>query len=155
MWKARVGTTGAALALIAIVVSAAGPAPTAQRAKKALTLENIVGRQSGARQAAISPDGKLVAIGGEGPEGSGIYLVNTAGSAAPKLWLQGNGAVWFPDSQRIVFSRDTDLWTASVGSNTARPRSRRTDGRWRSIRREAGIRTSGSCPRTAARRPNN
>lgn len=120
MWNVKTGITAAAVALIA-AGSAAPPPTTAslpQRAKKPLTLENIVGRQSGARQASISPDGKWVAVAGDGPEGSGIYLAATSG-AAPKLWLQGNAPVWFPDSQRIVFSRETDLWTASVGSVTA------------------------------------
>lgn len=121
MVKAAVGTTAAAIALISALATSppAMSAAAPQRARKALTLENIVGRQTGARQTAISPDGKVVAVSGEGPQGSGIYLIETGANAASKLWLQGNNPVWFPDGQKIVFSREADLWTASVGSATA------------------------------------
>ncbi len=65
------------------------------------------------------PTGRYVAISGDSRQGSGIFLVATAGDSTPKLWLQGNNPVWFPDSKRIVFSRENDLWTAAVGSTAA------------------------------------
>ena len=42
-----------------------------------------------------------------------------ADSAPTKLWFQGNVAAWFPDSQRVVFSRQGDLWAMRVGSTDA------------------------------------
>ncbi len=85
---------------------------------RALTIENIYGGQpaNGVRQVSMAPDGKLVAITGEGPSGSGVYLVAPSETAPPRFWFQGNVQAWFPDSQRIVFSRDNDLWTLRVGS---------------------------------------
>ena len=94
-------------------------APERASGTKALTIENIVTDGSGARGAAISPDGKWVAATGRGPDGSGIHLVATSGDSTPKLWLDGNNPAWFPDSARIVFSRGGDLWTARIGSNDA------------------------------------
>ena len=55
----------------------------AQSGTKALTIENITGRQNGARQAAISPDGRWVAIAGDAAAGSGIYLSETASPNEP------------------------------------------------------------------------
>src|SRR5262245_34964373 len=60
------------------------PAPRAQeKAKRALTLENIVGGGrggGGARGATISPDGKSIVIGTDGPSGAGNYLWSPATS---------------------------------------------------------------------------
>jgi dipeptidyl aminopeptidase/acylaminoacyl peptidase len=82
---------------------------------KALTLENIVGRQSGARQAALSPDGQWVALTGDGPQGTGIYVVRPNGTDAPRLLTEGSNPEWFPDGTRLVFSRESDLWTIATG----------------------------------------
>jgi Tol biopolymer transport system component len=119
----RAGVLSIAVAAIASPMAIPQAAQPAQ-SRKALTLENIVGRQGGARQAAISPDGQYAAVSGDGPEGSGIYLAQTTGPATPKLWVQGNGAAWFPDSKRIVFSRGSDLWTVAVGSTDTGQRGR-------------------------------
>ena len=107
-------TTAMAVA-IAVCSSAAG---VTQSKTRALTIENIYGvtPANGVRQVSIAPDGKLVAITGEGPSGSGVYLVSPSETAPPRFWFQGNVQAWFPDSQRIVFSRDNDLWTQRVGS---------------------------------------
>ena len=45
--------------------------------------------------------------------------MSPADTAPPKLWFQGNVAAWFPDSQRVVFSRQGDLWAMRVGSTEA------------------------------------
>lgn len=130
-----------------LVALAAGPVSprgfSAQVAKaKSLTIENIVDGQggSGVRQATISPDGKWVAMTGDGPSGSGVYLMSPAESAPPKLWFQGNVAAWFPDSQTVLFSRGGDLWSMRVGSTdgrqvtkdseTERAPSVSPDGKW-------------------------
>lgn len=116
----RAGAGGVALvAAFAIFEQAAVSPHAAQSPGKALTIENIVGRQGGARQAALSPDGTRVALVGEGQQGSGIYLVSPGDHAAPKLWTQGSNPVWFPDSGRIAFVRESDLWSVAVGSAEA------------------------------------
>jgi dipeptidyl aminopeptidase/acylaminoacyl peptidase len=95
------------------------PEAQPQAGTKALTLDNIVGRQNGVRQVAISPDGKLVAIAGDTPGGSGIFLSETTSrSAEPSFWLEGSAPVWFPDGKRILVSRENDLWIATVGSKS-------------------------------------
>ena len=109
-----------ALTLAAIAVAGLTRAGSqAQPAAKTLTIENITGRQNGARQAAISPDGRLVAIAGDAAAGSGIYLSETASpNAPPKFWLQGNNPVWLPDNKRLLIARENDLWIATVGSDS-------------------------------------
>ncbi len=105
--------------LLVSLIALPWPAPMlTQGQTRALTIENIYGGQpaNGVRQVSIAPDGKLVAITGEGPSGSGVYLVSPSETAPPRFWFQGNVQAWFPDSQRIVFSRDNDLWTLRVGS---------------------------------------
>jgi Tol biopolymer transport system component len=119
------------------------PQPSLSQAArtKALTIENIFGGQGGGgvRQVTISPDGKVIAMSGDGPAGSGVY-VTAPGESAPKLWFQGNVAAWFPDSQRVLFSRQSDLWAMRIGSTEAtqvtrdkeneRAPSISPDGRW-------------------------
>jgi dipeptidyl aminopeptidase/acylaminoacyl peptidase len=86
---------------------------------RALTIENIFGGQGGGggvRQVSLSPDGMWIAVVGEGPSGNGVYLMTPSDAAPTKLWFQGNVAAWFPDSQKVVFSRQNDLWTMRVGS---------------------------------------
>lgn len=120
-------TVRAALGVVAVITSVgtignAGPAASPQgeqRQKKALTIENIVGRQGGARQAELSPDGKWVAVAGDSGEGTGIYLRAVNDPAAPTLWTEGGNPTWSPDSSRIVFSRGADLWTVARDSAAA------------------------------------
>ena len=89
---------------------------------RALTIENIFGGQGGGggvRQVSLSPDGKSIAVVGDGPAGNGVYLMSPSDAGPMKLWFQGNIAAWFPDSQRVVFSRQGDLWSMRVGSTEA------------------------------------
>lgn len=123
----KAGRTWVARAIIlhaAFVSAACGSYPERLLAQsspaKPLTLENIVGRQAGARQAVLSPDGQWAAVTGDGPQGNGIYLVRPAGSDAPRLLTQGTDPSWFPDSSRLVFSRENDLWTIAAGGGEAR-----------------------------------
>jgi dipeptidyl aminopeptidase/acylaminoacyl peptidase len=92
------------------------------------------------RRAAISPDGRHVAVDGDGHAGRGVYLVSVPEAGPPALWVDGAFDAWFPDSARAVFTRDGDLWSARVGS-TAPARITRDaadernpavspDGRW-------------------------
>jgi dipeptidyl aminopeptidase/acylaminoacyl peptidase len=106
------------IAVIAAIVAAQSAAGLTQGKPRALTLENIYGGQpaNGVRQVSIAPDGTLVAITGEGPSGSGVYLVPPGAASQPTFWFPGNVQAWYPDSQRIVFSRDNDLWSLRVGS---------------------------------------
>jgi dipeptidyl aminopeptidase/acylaminoacyl peptidase len=113
---------GAGIFLLAVMLSLPQTLHTQQGKTRALSIENIFGGQGGGggvRQVSLSPDGKWIAVVGEGPSGNGVYLMTPADSAPTKLWFQGNVAAWFPDSQRVVFSRQGDLWTMRVGSTEA------------------------------------
>src|SRR2546426_6955173 len=103
------GAPAAALAQARAVVAQA-PVP--------LTIENIERRRHGAFDAAISPDGRWVAVTADAGQGRGIYLVSTTGAPGipPHIWARGASPSWFPDSKRIVFVRDNDLWTIAVGA---------------------------------------
>jgi dipeptidyl aminopeptidase/acylaminoacyl peptidase len=120
-----------------------GAQPTPGVRKLPLTIENIFGGQAGqggARQVALSPDGRLAAITGAGPQGNGVYLVAHAESSGPRFWFQGSLADWFPDGQRVLFSRGNDLWAMRLGSSDATPVTKdeanerapaiSPDGRW-------------------------
>ena len=88
-----------------VLLSAPGNLSGQRSGTRPLTIENIFGgqAQAGARQVSISPDGKLIAVAGDGPQGQGVYATTPDGSATPKLWFQGGTvAAWFPDSQRVV-----------------------------------------------------
>src|SRR5215210_6979454 len=104
---------------LAILVSLPTPALTQPGKTRALAIENMFGGQGdggGVRQVSLSPDGKWIAITGDGPSGNGVYLMAPSDRAPSKLWFQGNVGAWFPDSQAVVFSRQGDLWTMRVGS---------------------------------------
>lgn len=83
-----------------------------------LTWENIFANARGARQSAISPDGKWIAVAAAAERQSGIFLLPAGSDAAPTLWVQGSSPVWFDDSRRIVFAAQNDLWTIEVGATT-------------------------------------
>ena len=100
----------------AIVLMAWSPARAA--AATPLTWENIFATARGARQSAISPDGKWVAVTAATGRETGIFLVAADGSAEPAFWARGASPVWFPDSSRIVFLAENDLWTVPVGQST-------------------------------------
>ena len=62
-----------ALAVSAIAIAGLVRAGSqGQPSTRTLTIENITGRQTGARQVAISPDGRLVAIAGDAAAGSRV-----------------------------------------------------------------------------------
>ena len=118
----------ATLVLIGVssMVSCARSADPAQAGETAevgaleLTLENINRNNRGARSVAISPDGLWVAVSGNGPDGSGIYLVSTSDTEeSARFWLPGQAPHWSPDGERIVFTRSGELWIAGRGSTEA------------------------------------
>ena len=103
-----------------VLLAAVLTAPLAAQAQTApleVTWENVFKNNTGARDAAISPDGAVVAVTARTAERTGIFLVPVSGGQ-PKFWVEGTGAEWFPSGDRIVFSRDNDLWTVAVGSST-------------------------------------
>ncbi len=52
---------------------------------------------------------------------NGIFLVPADGSAPPVFWRRGASPVWFPDSSRLLFTADNDLWSAPLrGGSPAR-----------------------------------
>ncbi len=93
--------------------------PGLAQAPVPLTIQNIQTRNRGAFDVAISPDARWVAVTAAGSAGTGIYLVPMDGATAPTFWATGSAPAWFPDSRRIVFSRDNDLWVVALGASTA------------------------------------
>lgn len=81
----------------------------------------------------ISPDGNHVAFttgfssGGYNPAGlltppkATLWIVSTAGGAAPVKIGEGGGAHFSPDGKRLVYRSGADLWAVSVGAGEAKP----------------------------------
>ena len=84
-----------------------------------LTWENILLKSTGAREAALSPDGKWVAVTAVSEQKPGIYLISTGGGE-PKLWAEGRSPSWSPDSTRIVFLDVSDIWTTELNAEGRR-----------------------------------
>lgn len=80
-----------------------------------LTWENLFTAGAGARQVATSPDGSWVAVVAATSEGAMIYRVAPGSGAEPQAWVSGTSPAWFPDSDRIVYRAEGDLWTVGVG----------------------------------------
>jgi dipeptidyl aminopeptidase/acylaminoacyl peptidase len=104
------------IALLAAAL-AAPLAAQAQTAPLEVNWENVFKNNTGARDTAISPDGAVVAVTARTADRTGIFLVPVTGGQ-PKFWVEGTGAEWFPNGDRIVFSKDNDLWAVAVGSST-------------------------------------
>jgi dipeptidyl aminopeptidase/acylaminoacyl peptidase len=121
-----------AIGIIALPLAAsraAAPATQGQpKTRRALTLENITGGggRGGARGATISPDGRFVALATNSPAEAATYLWSPS-TDNRTFWFQGSIAAWFPDSQRAVISRESDLWSLPVGSTDAKQIT--TDGK--------------------------
>jgi len=107
----------AALAILGGVGAQASPVHAQD--ELSLTWENIFTQNRGARQAAISPDGSMVAVSAAGAEGSGIYRVAVEG-AAPRFWVRGSSPVWFADGSGIVYSSGGDLWGVRLNGESWR-----------------------------------
>lgn len=70
--------------------------------------------------AAISPDGRWVAAVAESADGRGIHLLDlTEEPPVTRFWLDGSSPAWSPDSRRIAFVRDGNLFRAPVGDPDA------------------------------------
>ncbi|AXT20112.1 S9 family peptidase [Flavobacteriaceae bacterium AU392] len=83
-----------------------------------LTWQNIFTKNTGAAQAALSPDGSMVAITGRTATQGGIFLKKIGSDEPPQFWAAGGSPSWFADGKKIVFSSRGDLWTIEVGSTT-------------------------------------
>lgn len=79
-----------------------------------LTWENLFTASAGARQIATSPDGAWVAVVATTADGAMIYRVAPSSGEAPRPWVSGTSPAWFPESDRIVYRADGDLWTVGV-----------------------------------------
>ena len=91
-------------------------AQTAPVAPLELTWENIFTKNQGASQAAISPDGKVVAVTARSGRQAGIFLVPVDGSSQPEFWVAGGSPIWTSDGKAIVYSRGGDFWKVDVGA---------------------------------------
>lgn len=122
-----------------------------------VTWENIFTRKRGASQAAISPDGKQVAVVARTARQAGIFLVSVDGSQQPKFWIRGSSPVWTSDGKQIIYSRGGDFWKVELGSSEPTPitEERQEDGRpdchptircWPITVDDPAHRISGSCP---------
>lgn len=85
-----------------------------------LNWENIFLKNSGAQDAALSPDGTWVAVAADTEEGGGIYRVSAVTPGPPERWASGRAPSWSPDSRAIAYLRDGDIWTVGVGSQEPR-----------------------------------
>ncbi|MDT0608006.1 S9 family peptidase [Croceitalea rosinachiae] len=90
----------------------------AQREPLTLTWENIFTQNYGASRAALSPNGKWVAITASTPEQRGIFLKEVESGAQAQFWISGSSPSWFADGRRIVYSNKGDLWTIGIGEIT-------------------------------------
>jgi dipeptidyl aminopeptidase/acylaminoacyl peptidase len=95
-----------ALLLSLFITQAQNPLP--------LTWENIFTKNHGARQAAISPDGKYVAVVASTTERTGIFLVEINGPDEPRFLVAGSSPAWFSNSQQLVYRAQGDLWKTTV-----------------------------------------
>jgi dipeptidyl aminopeptidase/acylaminoacyl peptidase len=120
-----------AAAVAAAAVLATGPAVQAHPAQEAraqearaqegatlpLTWQNIFTQSTGARQAALSPDGARVAVAASTPDRSGIFLVDIDGGA-PTFLVEGSSPVWMPDGSAVLYTMQRDLWIVPVVART-------------------------------------
>lgn len=79
-----------------------------------LTWENIFTESSGVRDAALSPDGRTVAVSASAPDGPGIFLVDVATGATHRLLHGGSSPVWMPDGAALLFAAAGDLWIVAT-----------------------------------------
>ena len=91
-----------------------------------LNWQNIFTKNTGARQAVLSPDGNMVAITARTTTQGGIFLKKVGSNEPPQFWIAGGSPSWFADGSKIVFSSRGDLWTIAVGETTPK---RLTKGR--------------------------
>ena len=116
-------TVGIALFFTAVAELPAQTAPPAEKQQTEqsevldVTWENIFTRKRGASQAAISPDGKQVAVVARTARQVGIFLVPVDGSQQPKFWIRGSSPVWTSDGKQIIYSRGGDFWKVDLGSS--------------------------------------
>jgi dipeptidyl aminopeptidase/acylaminoacyl peptidase len=106
---------GAALgALAACNPSEAGPASAPGRETLELTLENINTPQNGPSSVSLSPDGRWMAVVASVEGRHGIYLMSAdSADGALHWWREGGSPVWSPNSNRIAFTAEGDLWVAA------------------------------------------
>ncbi|MDX1393327.1 MAG: prolyl oligopeptidase family serine peptidase [Gemmatimonadota bacterium] len=117
------GWRGAAILSLAAATAscrvANAPRPGATGDEIPLTLENIYRVGGGAGGVAISPDGVMLAVSGQGPDGGGIYAQPADGSA-PTLWVRGGGQTWSPSGDRLAFTSGGALSVVDRGSTEPR-----------------------------------
>jgi len=116
---AAFGSTFAIACLVVVTGCAPEGSDSAEPGALELTLDNIHRAGSGVADAVLSPDGARVAVAGAGPDGPGIYLVDAAGDAAPRLWSTGSAPSWAPDGASVAVVRDGEVWTVPVGGGEA------------------------------------
>lgn len=97
-------------ALLALALVWAAPVSAQEGATLPLTWENVFTRSTGARQAALSPDGRTVAVAASAPGVSGIFLVNVDGDEPRLLVRGGSSPVWLADGSGLLYSAARDLW---------------------------------------------
>ena len=114
---------GALLGWLALAGCGGPSDPGEPGGKVPLTLENIFrDARGGVSSAAISPNGRWVAAVAESADGRGIHLLDlTEEPPVLRFWTTGSSPAWAPDSGRIAFLRDGNLFLAPVGDPDAAP----------------------------------
>ena len=90
----------------------------AQEETLPLTWENIFTQNYGAGRAALSPDGKWVAVTARTSEQSGIFLKEVSSNSETEFWATGSSPSWFSDGKRIVYASGGDIWTIGIGETS-------------------------------------
>ena len=97
-----------------VLVAACVPPPSRGSGLE-LTWEAIFTEGGGAQQAALSPDGRRVAVTARVEGEATIHVLPVSGGAS-EPWVEGSSPVWLTDGSGIVFSRSGDLWTVALGA---------------------------------------
>ncbi|MEM7415248.1 MAG: alpha/beta fold hydrolase [Gemmatimonadota bacterium] len=83
--------------------------PLAAQETLPLTWENVFTQSTGARQAALSPDGTQVAVTATAPDQGGVFVVGVEGGEAELVAAGASSPAWLPDG-RLLISARRDLW---------------------------------------------
>ncbi|MDH3269950.1 MAG: alpha/beta fold hydrolase [Gemmatimonadota bacterium] len=117
-----------ALALLVVcgsyaLATTASPSAAQTAETLPLTWENIFTRSTGARQAALSPDGRSVAVAASTPDGSDVFLVGVEGGETIRVVEGASSPVWMPDGDALLVSALGDLWLVPVLGGRPAPTS--------------------------------
>jgi TolB protein len=137
-----------ALAVVALGVAGASPAPHAAPAKRERILfvrgdgeiraaspaggatARVRAPEFGAGAPAASPDGRRIAFVADRGGGPSIFVAGSDGRGARPVVIGANDPAWSPDGRRLAFTANGDVWLASAEGDRRR---RLTSGAWADV----------------------